>query len=130
MEKSVSLINRIFNLRPGDFARGLPLFAYYFLIISSYGMGRAARASLFLDKFKAVQLPYADIAVAALVGFIVALYIRVGRQASLRNLQFGMLILFSLSYFTFWWAFRGHKWIWLSPSGSQDRSATLPEPAR
>ena len=27
----MQIINRIFNLRPGDFARGLPLFAYYFL---------------------------------------------------------------------------------------------------
>jgi AAA family ATP:ADP antiporter len=116
MVKSASSINRILNLRSGDFARGLPLFAYYFLIISSYGMGRTARASLFLDKFKAVQLPYADIAIAALVGFIVALYIRVGRRASLRSLQFGTLILFSLSYFTFWWAFRDYRWIWLSPT--------------
>ena len=87
MAKSLSFINRVFNLRPGDFQRGLPLFGYYFLIISSYGMARAARDSLFLDRFKAIQLPYADIAIAALVGFIVAFYIRLGRKVSLRNLQ-------------------------------------------
>jgi ATP/ADP translocase len=109
MEKSVSFINRIFNLRPGDLSRGLPLFAYYFLIISSYGMGRTVRASLFLERFKAVQLPYADIAVAALVGFIVALYIRLGRRVNLRNLQFGTLTLFALSFFGFWWGSYWHN---------------------
>src|SRR5262245_42844902 len=116
MDKSVSFIDRIFNLRPGDLARGLPLFAYYFLIISSYSMGRTTRDSLFLDQFKAVQLPYADIAVAAVVGFIVAFYLRLGRRASLRNLQFGTLLVFSLSYFGFWWGLHRFKWIWLSPA--------------
>jgi AAA family ATP:ADP antiporter len=116
MEKSASFINRVFNLRPGDFSRGLPLFAYYFLIISSYGMGRTARDSLFLDQFKAVQLPYADIAVAGLVGFIVALYIRLGRAVNLRNLQFVTLILFSLCYLGLWWGIHRQKLVWASPT--------------
>src|SRR5438552_1667512 len=116
MEKSASFISRIFNLRSGDIARGLPLFAYYFLVISSYGMGRTARDSIFLDQFKAVQLPYADIAVAALVGFIVAAYIRLGHRMSLRNLQLGTLVVFSLSYFGFWWALHTTNWIWISPT--------------
>src|SRR6185295_14294535 len=116
MEKSVSFINRIFNLRSGDIARGLPLFAYYFLIISSYGMARSARDSLFLDQFKAVQLPYADIGVAALIGFIVAAYIRLGHRMSLRNLQVGTLILFAMSYFGFWWALHTAQSIWISPT--------------
>jgi len=116
MEKSASFINRVFNLRPGDFSRGLPLFAYYFLIISSYGMGRTARDSLFLDQFKAVQLPYADIAVAGLVGFIVALYIRLGRAVNLRNLQFVTLILFSLCYLGLWWGIHRQKLVWASPA--------------
>jgi len=116
MEKSVSFINRIFNLRPGDLVRGLPLFGYYFLVIASYGMARSARDSLFLDQFKAVQLPYADIAIAALVGFIVAFYIRLGRKATLRNLQVASLLFFALSYFGFWWGLHTQKWIWLSPT--------------
>jgi len=116
MEKSASFINRVFNLRPGDFSRGLPLFAYYFLIISSYGMGRTARDSLFLDQFKAVQLPYADIAVAGLVGFIVALYIRLGRAVNLRNLQFVTLIFFSLCYLGLWWGIHRQKLAWASPA--------------
>lgn len=116
MEKSVSFINRIFNLRPGDLARGLPLFAYYFLIIASYAMARVTRASLFLDRFKTIQLPYGDIAVAAVVGFIVAFYIRIGRKTNLRNLQIGALILFALSFVGFWWDLHTYRWIWLSPA--------------
>ena len=40
-----SFIGRVFNLRPGDFARGLPLFAYYLLIVTFYQMARLARVS-------------------------------------------------------------------------------------
>lgn len=109
-------INRIFNLRPGDFRRGLPMFAYYFLIISSYLIGRVARDALFLDQFKAVQLPYADIAIAALVGFIVAFYIRAGRRVSLRNLQVVSLSFFAINLVAFWWAFHFHRAVWLSPT--------------
>ena len=54
--------NRALSLRSGDFTRGGPFFLYYFLIIASYTMGQVAGDALFMDRFKAVQLPYADIA--------------------------------------------------------------------
>lgn len=111
----MGFINRVFNLRPGDFRRGLPLFAYYFLIISGYLMGRAARDALFLDQFKANELPYVDIAVAALVGFIVAFYIRMGRLASVRNLQVACLLFFAANLSAFWYGFHFHKVTWLPP---------------
>jgi AAA family ATP:ADP antiporter len=111
----MQLINRIFNLRPGDFKRGLPLFGYYFLIISAYMMARVARSALFLDQFEAVKLPYADVAIAALVGFIVAFYIRAGRRASLRNLQLGSLLFFAANILAFWWGFQFRRVEWLSP---------------
>src|SRR5713226_4618552 len=84
-----SRINRLFNLRPGDFARGLPLFAYYLLIVSFSQIARVARVAIFLDHFKPVQQPYVDMSVAVLAVCIIAPYIRAGRRASLANLQTG-----------------------------------------
>lgn len=108
-------INRVFNLRPGDFGRGLPMFGYYFLIISSYIMGQVARDALFLDQFKAVQLPYADIATAGLVGIIVAFYIRLGRLFGLRNLLVSSLLFYTTNVMALWLAMHYYKWVWLSP---------------
>src|SRR5262245_40286248 len=114
MEKSASFINRIFNLRPGDFARGLPLFAYYLLIVTFYMMARVARDAIFLDHFSKEQLPYADISVALLAGFIVAPYIRAGYRASLQNLQIGSLLFFSVNLIAFWWGLHFYKLPWLA----------------
>src|SRR3974390_1293703 len=111
----MQIINRIFNLRPGDFARGLPLFAYYFLIITFYQIGRVARAAIFLDHFKATQQPYADMSVALLGGFIIALYIRTGRRLSLRGLQLGSLIFFAANLVALWWGLQFYKWAWMAP---------------
>jgi ATP/ADP translocase len=109
-----SRLNRVFDLRPGDFVRALPLFAYYLLIVSFYMMSRVARDAIFLDRFSKEQLPYADMSVALLSAFIVAPYIRAGYRASLRNLQMGSLLFFAANLGAFWWGFHFHKWTWLS----------------
>ena len=50
---------------------------------------KAARDALFLDRYRAIDLPYVDIAIAALVGAAASLYIWVGHRTNLRNLQVG-----------------------------------------
>src|SRR5262245_59864506 len=115
MEKSTSFINRVFNLRPGDFARGLPMFAYYLLIVSFYMVARVARDAIFLDHFTKEQLPYADMAVALSAAFVIAPYIRLGSRVSLRNLQVASLLFFSANLIGFWWGLHFEKWGWLAP---------------
>ena len=114
MEKSVSFINRVFDLRPGDFARGLPMFAYYLLVVTFYQMTRVARVAIFLEHFKPVQQPYVDMSVAVLAACIVAPYIRAGRRASLANLQTGSLLFFSLNLVGFWWGVHFQNPAWLA----------------
>ncbi|MDA2913503.1 HEAT repeat domain-containing protein [Acidobacteriia bacterium AH_259_A11_L15] len=108
-------IERLLRLERGDFARGFPLFSYLFLILASYVAARVARDALFLDKFEAVQLPYADIAIAVLVGFVVAGYIRVGRAINLRNLLLGSLFFFATNCLLFWWLAHTFQLPWLYP---------------
>ena len=79
-------MERLLNLRPGDLGRGIPLFFYLFLVMSCNVVGKVARAALFLDKFSAKQIPYADVSIAVLVVFVTAGYLRISRRASLRNL--------------------------------------------
>jgi len=86
-------IEHALNLRSGELRRGMPLFAYLFLVIASYLVGRVVRDSLFLSRFQAAQLPYADIATALTAVVVVAVYIRVGRRSNLRSLLLGSLLL-------------------------------------
>jgi AAA family ATP:ADP antiporter len=111
----MQIISRIFNLRPGDFVRGFPLFAYYFLIITFYQVGRVARVAIFLDHFKPAQQPYADMSIALLAGFVISLYIRAGHKVSLKNLQVGSLVFFAANLGAIWWGLQFHRWVWLAP---------------
>lgn len=109
-------LERLLNLRKGDLAQGSLLFAYYFLVIAGYGIGKVASGTLFLDRFDARQLPMADIAIAVLVGVTIAGYIRISRRVGLAGLLVGSLVLFSAVAFGFWWAFTTYRWDWLFPA--------------
>lgn len=112
----IRFFERALNLRPGDLGRGSLLFLYLLLIIGSYTGGKIARDALFLDRFEAVKLPYADIASAVLVGVIVAVYLGIARRVSLRDLLAGSLLLFSSNCALFWYLAHYHSLPWLFPA--------------
>src|SRR5215475_11484735 len=105
----MEFVNRVFNLRPGDLLRGLPLFLYYFLIITFYMLGRNSRDSIFLAQFDRTVLPYADIAVAVLSSTLIALYLRASRGANLRNLQIGTLLAFTVMLPMIWFGLQRER---------------------
>src|SRR5689334_14525381 len=111
----VSRLEWLFDLRPGDLRRGILLAVYYFLVISTNTEGQIVRDSLFLGHFKAVQLPYVDLAIAVVVGGILALYIRIGRLTSLTNLLAGSLSFWLLNVVAFWWMAHFIEPTWLYP---------------
>ena len=110
-----SWVERALNLHPGDLGRGMLLCACLFLIISSYVTGRVARDALFLARFQAVQLPYADISIALLIGFVVAGYVYLSRHVSLRSLLVGSQFFFACNCVLFWALGHYYHLIWLFP---------------
>ena len=106
-------LHRVLDLREGDLARGALLFFYLFLVITTYVTAKVARDALFLDKFPAVQLPYVDISVAILVGFVVAAYVRAGRRLQLPALLIGSLLFFASNSLVFWVLVKHYHWPWL-----------------
>jgi ATP:ADP antiporter, AAA family len=108
-------IERALNIHPGDLGRGTLLCSCLFLIISSYVTGKVARDALFLARFQAVQLPYADIASAVLVGFVVAGYVYLGRRVSLRALLVGSQLFFAANCALFWFLAHYYHLAWLFP---------------
>jgi len=109
-------IERGLNIEPGDLRRAIPLCACLFLIMSCYITGRVARDALFLARFQAVQLPYADIASAILVGIVVVGYVRLGRRTSLRNLLVGSQFFFATNCALFWALSHYYHPGWLYPA--------------
>jgi ATP:ADP antiporter, AAA family len=109
------VVERVLRLRPGEGRRGLLLFAYLFLIISSFVVSKASRDALFLERYTAIQLPFVDIAIALLVGVVIAVYIRIGRAISLPALQAGSLLVLAAISLLFWWLTARANATWLFP---------------
>ena len=108
-------IERALNIQAGDLRRGIPLSACLFLTISAYVIGKVARDALFLTHFQAVQLPYADIASGVLVGFVVALFLKLGRRTSTSHLLIASPLFFAGCSALFWWLARYSRPAWLYP---------------
>ncbi len=108
-------LHRILNIDPEDLVRGLLLSSCLFLVISCYVIGKVARDALFLERFEAVQLPYADIASGILVGFVVAGYLRLGRHTSLATLLVGSQLLRASNCAAFWVLAHFYHPVWLYP---------------
>ena len=110
------LIQRLLNLQREDLGRGGLLFAYLFLVIASYVVGKAARSALFLGKYAAVNLPYVTITIAVMVGLVIAVYVQIARRTTLRNLLVGSLAFFALNALAFWYVAHYYKSAWLYPA--------------
>ena len=89
-------VERLLRLQRGDLPRGLLLFAYLFLVIAAYLVGQVARDALFLGRFKASLLPFADLTLFLFVTVTVAVYVRAGRRLALDRLLVGSLALFGV----------------------------------
>src|SRR6478735_2095483 len=101
----LSVVERALGMTGKELRRAFPIFVYLFLTMASSVASKAARDALFLDRFRAVDLPYVDIAIAVLVGFTAGFYIWVGFRTNLRNLQVGSLLFFAATSLFFWlWA--------------------------
>lgn len=95
-------LERGLNMSPGDLARGMPLASALFLTITAYVIGQVSRDALFLNQFPAVALPYVDISSGVAVGFVVAVYLRVGRRTPLGKLLVRSPLFFASNAALFW----------------------------
>ena len=87
-------IERALNIHSGDLGRGTLLCACLFLVITTYKIGGVAGPALFLSRFQAKQLAYADISSSLLVILVVAGYVRVARRVAFPGLAAGQHLVF------------------------------------
>lgn len=79
-------LRTIVDVRRGEVAMALLMFAYYYLLLSTYYLLKPARDSLFLIKLGSHQLPFVYMLVAAIAVPLTALYGRAGRGLPLNRL--------------------------------------------
>src|SRR5688500_12945361 len=95
-------MERALGMTGAELRRAFPIFAYLFLTMASSVASKASRDALFLDRYRAIDLPYVDIAIAVLVGVAASAYIWFGHRMTLRSLQLGSLIFFAANALLFW----------------------------
>lgn len=103
MPSLTRVVENLLRLERGDLRRGLLLFSFLFLVMWSYLVSRVVRDALYLDQYDPSRLPFADLAIAVLTGFVVSLYLLIGKKTTLRNLLAGAQVFFALNCLAFWW---------------------------
>ena len=110
-------IERALNLQPGDLGRGALLCSCLFLVICSYRIGGVAGAALFLSRFRASQLAYADISSCVLAAAVISGYVVIARRVNFRDLLIGSMIFFATTWALFWWLAHYYSHLaWVSPA--------------
>ncbi|PYV91390.1 MAG: hypothetical protein DMG05_07480 [Acidobacteria bacterium] len=127
MQQIRKILNRVFEIREGEFLRTSLMFFYLFLVIASYITSSAVRDSLFLKSLGTKQIPYAYLLIAIVVGLISPFYLRAASKASLNQLIRYTSLAAVLSLLVFWWVFilQFNRWwmlyvfyIWVSIFGA------------
>jgi len=108
-------IERALNIHPGDLGRGTLLCSCLFLVITTYKIGGVAGPALFLSRFQAKQLAYADISSSVLVILVVAGYLRVSRRVPFQGLLLGSTLFFASNCVLFWGLIHYLHLAWLFP---------------
>jgi ATP:ADP antiporter, AAA family len=109
------MLRRLLQIRRGESTRTILLFAYLFLVISSYVVIKSTRDALFLERYSAARLPYAELASAVSVAGMMGIYLRVDRRVGLLRLLTATLLTFSATSLAFWALSRSGEPFWMLP---------------
>ena len=103
------LLGRFVDLRPGEARTALLLFLNFFLVTFPIYIVKPVKVSLFFIAFSARSLPFAYLLTAALIGFAVALNLRIIKRLP-RPRYLGMTTLFFIASLVLFWALFKLNW--------------------
>ena len=102
-------LEKLVDIRSGEYRKTGLMFLYLFLLIASYVTIKAVRDALFLNELGATQLPYVYILIAVFVGALAGIYAKVSAGVRLSTLIHFTLLLVIVSLVGFWWVLP-HQW--------------------
>ena len=94
------------NLERGEETPAFLLFAYLTLIMTAYIITKNVRDGLFLYKFSPYDLPKIYLGIAAIISFVVALYVKLSTRIGQRAVIVVSLLFFISNILVQWWAVR------------------------
>ncbi len=97
-------LTAMFRIQKHEAPTALLMFAYFFLVLAMYMIGKAARDAMFIGAFGALKLPYALVAQAVALSALVAVYIKFSRRMNHYKLSLITLLSFAGSSFALWMA--------------------------
>jgi AAA family ATP:ADP antiporter len=106
MGKAMDRVRSFLNLERGEETPVFLLFSYLTLIMMSYIITKAARDGLFLQKFSAYMLPWVYLGIAALIGFVVSVYVKLSGRIGQSAVIGGSLLFFIGNLLLLWWGVR------------------------
>lgn len=109
--KAMDRVRSFLNLERGEETSAFLLFSYLTLIMTSYIITKAIRDGLFLHKFSPYQLPYVYLGIAAIIGFVVLIYVRFSARWGQAAVILGSLLFFIVCILLQWWAVARMQWV-------------------
>lgn len=94
------------NLERGEELPAFLLFFYLTLAMASYIIIKSASKGLYLSRYSFTTLPYVYIGVAALVGLVASVYVRLASRLSQVTLISATLLFFLSNTLLLWWGLR------------------------
>src|SRR5690349_9322081 len=98
-----NLWQHLYDVRPGEYGRTIPMFFYLMFVLFAYYILKPVSRAMFLNKFDIDKLPYLYILVAIGGGLLAYLYSRVAVRASLMVAVTWTMALSVLSLVIMWW---------------------------
>ncbi|HEX4948363.1 MAG TPA: Npt1/Npt2 family nucleotide transporter [Blastocatellia bacterium] len=95
-------LTSMFHINKNEWPTALLMFAYFFLVLAMYMIGKAARDAMFIGSYGALKLPYALVAQAVALSCLVAVYIKFSRRLNHYKLSLIALLSFAGSSFALW----------------------------
>jgi ATP/ADP translocase len=92
-----------------DLRLGVPLAVYLFVVMTSTVIGKAVRDGLFLSRFTALQMTYADLQTVIAIAITMGVYFRLQRALRLERLLMASSVLFVAADVACWWAATFHQ---------------------
>lgn len=95
------LLSRIVEIKRGEEVISFLLFFYFFLISAPYTIIKSVRNAKYIIEYSAINLPFAYLLAAVLMGFVVAFHSKIQTRIPRGFLIIASLVFFILSSFAF-----------------------------
>jgi ATP/ADP translocase len=103
MQKLGTLWRHLFDVRPGELGRTVPMFFYLLFVLFAYYILKPVSRSMFLTKFELDKLPWLYILIAVFGGILAYFYSKLAAHTSLSTAVFWSMLLSVVCLVVIWY---------------------------